>query len=59
MTGSAGGLYDNVFETFTFSAANFSATGTSLKMLGSPVEWNALFTTEALGAHAGEALTIS
>ncbi len=55
--GSAGALYDNSTETFTFSPASFAATGTKLSALGSSIEWNASFTTEA-EFHAGEALTV-
>ncbi len=59
VTGTAGALYDNTSETFTFSAASFKATKTSLKALSSAVEWQGVFTTEATGAHHGQALTIS
>jgi hypothetical protein len=59
VTGSAGALYDNTSETFSFSPSSFKATKTSLKALGSPIEWQGTFTTEAAGAHNGEALTIS
>jgi len=56
--GSAGALYDNPTETFTFSPASFTATATKLSALGGPIEWNAGFTTEATEFHAGEALTV-
>jgi hypothetical protein len=59
VTGSVGGLYDNVSETFAFNAANSTATKTTLKALGATIEWQGTFTTEATGAHSGEALTIS
>lgn len=59
VTGTAGALYDNASETFAFGAASFKATKTSLKALGSAVEWQGVFTTEAIGARHGEALTIS
>lgn len=59
ITGTVGGRYDNPTETFTFSAANSKATKTALKALGGSVEWNGAFTTEATGAHGGEALTVS
>lgn len=59
VTGSAGGLYDDTSETFTFNPANFKATGTAIKALGSAIEWNGAFTTEATGAHSGETLTVS
>jgi uncharacterized membrane protein len=56
IAGSAGALFDNTNSTFTFSAANFKTTGTQLSALGTSVEWNASFTTEATGAHNGQAL---
>jgi hypothetical protein len=59
ITGSAGALYDNGFETFTFNAASFKATGSTLKAFGTSVQWNGAFTTEATGLHTGEALTVS
>lgn len=59
VTGSAGALYDNTSETFAFNLSNFKATKTSLKALGSAAEWQGVFTTEAIGPHNGEALTIS
>jgi hypothetical protein len=59
VTGSAGALYDNASETFAFSSSSLKATKTSLKALGSPIEWQGTFTTEATGVHNGEALTIS
>jgi len=55
-TGSAGGRYDNSVGTFVFSPANFFATGTQVKALGSSVVWEALLTTEALEAHQGQIL---
>jgi hypothetical protein len=54
LTGSAGALYDNTSETFAFSPSK-----SALKALGSPIEWQGVFTTEATGIHNGEALTIS
>jgi hypothetical protein len=58
VTGSAGALYDNTSETFTFNPASFKATKTSLKALGSTIEWQGVFTTEATGAHARQALEV-
>lgn len=58
ITGSAGALYENPTETFTFSPASFAATGTQLVALGFEVDWTAAFTTEATGPHEGEALTV-
>jgi hypothetical protein len=54
--GSAGGLIENSTETITFNKTSESATGTKLKAGASVVEWDALFATEAQGAHKGEML---
>jgi hypothetical protein len=59
VTGSAGGLIDNVAETATFNKASFTATGTALKALGSTIEWNGVFPTEAFEWHRTQALTVS
>jgi len=59
VTGSAGGRIDNTAETATFDAASFSATGTALKALGSTIEWNGVFPTEAFQWHRNEALSVS
>jgi uncharacterized membrane protein len=56
ITGTAGAFFDNPSSTFTFSPTNFKTTGTQLSTFGSQVEWNATFTTEATGAHKGQAL---
>ncbi len=45
--GTAGGLINNTEQTATFNKASFEATGTSLKVGSSSVEWNGLFPTEA------------
>jgi hypothetical protein len=58
-TGTAGGLYNNAVGTFTFSTTNFKATKTEIKALGTSIEWNAFFTTEALGPHKGQILELS
>jgi hypothetical protein len=58
-TGTAGGLYNNAVGAFTFSSANFKATKTEVKALGTSIEWNAFFTTEALGPHKGQILELS
>jgi hypothetical protein len=57
-TGTAGGLYDNGTGTFTFNPTNFSATKTAIKALKTSIEWNAVFTTEALGPHKGQVLEL-
>jgi hypothetical protein len=54
--GSAGGVIEPSTETITFNKTTESATGTTLKVGASTVEWAALFATEAQGAHKGEAL---
>jgi hypothetical protein len=59
VTGSAGGRIDNTSESATFDSASFSATGTSLKALGNPIEWKGVFPTEAFQWHRNEALSVS
>jgi len=59
VTGSAGGRIDNTAETATFDKASFTATGTTLKALGSAIEWNGVFPTEAFEWHRTQALTVS
>jgi hypothetical protein len=59
VTGSAGALFENTPEAAVFNAASFSATGTGLKALGSPVQWEGVFPTEAFEWHREEALTVS
>jgi hypothetical protein len=59
VTGTAGGSIDNVTESATFNATTFKATGTSLKALGSSVEWKGLFPTEAFEWNREKALTVS
>jgi hypothetical protein len=54
--GSAGGVFSNVSHTITFNKTTFAKTGTSLKLGANTVEWKAVFTTKALGAHKGEGL---
>jgi hypothetical protein len=59
VTGSAGGLINNTTESATFSPSSFKATGTELKALGEPVEWNGFFPTEAFEWHREQSLTVS
>src|SRR6478609_3057158 len=54
-SGTAGGKYDNTAGTFTFDKASFLATGTAIEGL---TEWNATFSTEALGPHKGQLLEL-
>lgn len=59
VTGSAGALFENSSEAAVFSAASFTATKTGLKALGSPVQLEGAFPTEAFEWHREEALTVS
>jgi hypothetical protein len=59
VTGSAGGLVDNAAETATFNSSTLKATKTELKALGSAIEWNGVFPTEAFQWHREQALTVS
>lgn len=59
VTGSAGGKIDNTAETATFNATTLTETGTELKALGSKIEWNGVFPTEAFQWHREQALTVS
>jgi hypothetical protein len=59
VTGTAGGKIDNTAETATFDASSFSATKTKLTALGSTVQWEGLFPTEAFEWHRNQALSVS
>lgn len=54
--GTAGGLINNGTESVTFSAASFTATGTSL---GMGTEWNGSFRMLGTGADIGQSLSVS
>lgn len=54
--GSAAGLIENATGEIVFNGASAAAAGTSLKDGETAVEWDALFVTEAFGAHKGETL---
>jgi hypothetical protein len=58
MTGSAGALFENATESFSFDAASANATATKLKAGGAAAVLEAGFTTEATGVHEGEALSV-
>jgi hypothetical protein len=58
ITGSAGGLVDDLSETVTFSPSTFAATKTELKVFGTKVEWNGVFHLAATGASSGLAVTV-
>lgn len=59
VTGSAGGQIDNTSESATFNASTFKATATKLSALGSSVEWQGFFPTEAFEWNREKALTVS
>lgn len=59
VTGSAGGLLSNATESATFSPSSFAATGTELRALGSSVEWNGFFPSEAFQWRREQALSVS
>lgn len=59
VTGTAGGIIDNVTESATFNATTFKSTGTKLSALGSSVEWKGFFPTEAFEWNREKALTVS
>jgi hypothetical protein len=59
VTGSAGGVIENTAETATFNASSFSATKTKLTALGSSVQWEGVFPTEAFEWHRTQALSVS
>jgi hypothetical protein len=59
VTGTAGGLINNTSESATFNATTFKATGTKLSALGSSVEWQGFFPTEAFEWNREKALTVS
>ena len=59
VTGSAGGLINNITETATFNSTTLAATGTVLKALGQKIEWNGVFPTEAFEWHREQALSVS
>jgi hypothetical protein len=59
VTGTAGGIVSNETETATFNSTTFTATGTELKALGTKIEWNGVFPTEAFEWHREQALTVS
>lgn len=56
--GTAGGLMENTTETATFNASTFTATGASLKVGATAIEWNGVFPTEAFEWHREESLSV-
>lgn len=59
VTGSAGGVVNNETETATFNATTLSASKTELKALGTKIEWNGVFPTEAFEWHREQAISVS
>lgn len=58
VTGSAGGVVNDVTHTVTFSASTFTATATQLKALSSKIEMNGVFDLIATGTNKGLAVTV-
>lgn len=58
VTGTAGGSISNATESATFSKATFSATGASLKVGATAIEWNGVFPTEGFEWHRNESLSV-
>jgi hypothetical protein len=56
--GTAGGLFENATSTLTLNKASFEATGASLKIGTTAIQWTGVFPMEALGVHSGEALEV-
>ncbi len=56
--GTAGRLFENTTSTLTLNKASFEATGTSLKVGATDIQWTGSFPMEALGAHSSEALEV-
>jgi hypothetical protein len=54
--GTAGGLIENSTQTATFNKASFEATGTSLKVGSTSIEWTGVFPTEGFETHREQAL---
>ncbi|HSZ68918.1 MAG TPA: hypothetical protein VK756_01015 [Solirubrobacteraceae bacterium] len=54
--GTAGGLIENETQTAKFNKTTFTATGTSLKVGSSSVEWEGLFPTEGFETHREQAI---
>jgi len=59
VTGSAGGLFDNVTEAAIFDELSFEKTGTALEAFGSPVQLEGAFPTEAFQWHREQVLSVS
>jgi hypothetical protein len=56
--GTAGGLFENATSTLTFNDTYFKATGTSLKVGATAIDWDAVFPLQATGVHSAEALEL-
>jgi hypothetical protein len=58
LTGTAGGITNNAAQSVTFNGTTFSATGTSLKVGASSVEWNGVFTVEPFESKRGQLVEV-
>jgi hypothetical protein len=58
VTGTAGGVINDITHTVTFTSSTFLATGTQLKALSSKIEMNGVFAIAATGTNAGLAVTV-
>lgn len=54
VTGTAGGVIENASQKATFNKTTFEATGASLKVLSSSVEWKGEFPTEPFESRREE-----
>ena len=59
VTGSAGGSISNETESATFNASTLKASGTSLSVSGTPIEWFGVFPTEAFQTHREQPISVS
>jgi hypothetical protein len=57
--GTAGGVVENSTQTAEFNKTTFTATGASLKVGATSVEWNGLFPTEGFEAHREQAVEVA
>lgn len=57
--GSAGGIVENSTQTAEFNKTTFTATGTSLKVGATEVEWKGLFPTEAFETHREQTIEVA
>ncbi len=58
ITGSAGGLIDNLTQSVIFNSSSFAATGTKLSGFKTTVQLQGTFALQATGAHSGESIAV-